>query len=275
MNETQLSPSSPPAGDNATPPPSCSLSPLAPAPLSPSRSPTLRPSLAKGLSAARANLLPGVILWMAGVLVLTGYYTLPSVNSAMRWVGDVKEWGGFFFAAISTATFGGLIPVLLRPLSRTGTLRDAMRGLPFLLIFWAIKGVEVDLLYRGQAALFGNGRDVITLTLKTLVDQGVYVPLWAIPTTVFAFFWRDCGYSLRATRRRLGRAWYRRRVLPVLLANLGLWTPMVLVIYALPLPLQLPVQNLVLCLWSLMLIFLTAEEGEGEGEGTGAEELKG
>ena len=232
--------------------------------------PTVRQAALRGLRAARVNLLPGVMLWVAGAAVLTGYYTLPAVHEAMRRVGEVKDAGGFLFAAASTAIFGGLIPVLLRPLSRAITLREAMRDLPFLLVFWAIKGVEVDLLYRGQAAMLGTGTDPLTLGLKTLVDQAVYVPLWAIPSTVLAFFWRDCGYSVRETRRRLGRAWYRRRVLPVLLANLGLWTPMVLVIYALPTPLQLPVQNLVLCLWSLMLIFLT---GEDDGEGEVAAEL--
>ena len=47
--------------------------------------------------------------------------------------------------------------------------------------------------------------------------------------------------------------WYARRALPMLLANIGVWLPLVCIIYALPTPLQLPLQNIVLCFFTLML----------------------
>jgi hypothetical protein len=60
----------------------------------------------------------------------------------------------------------------------------------------------------------------------------------------------------------MGERWYRRRVLPVMVSNWGVWIPAVSIIYMLPPALQLPLQNLVLCLWALMLIFLTSPRGE-------------
>jgi hypothetical protein len=50
-----------------------------------------------------------------------------------------------------------------------------------------------------------------------------------------------------------GGQWYRRKVLPVLISNLGVWVPTVCIIYALPTALQLPLQNLVLCFFTLLL----------------------
>ncbi|MDX1682278.1 MAG: hypothetical protein R3336_04065, partial [Phycisphaeraceae bacterium] len=137
--------------------------------------------------------------------------------------------------------------------------QDKSRGiswLVFLTVFWATKGIEVDLLYRLQTWMFGDGRDPATLVVKVLVDQGVYVPIWAIPSTVLAFHLHDCRYRLKHAWQTLGPHWYRRRVVPLMLANLGVWIPAVTLIYCMPAPLQLPTQNLVLCLWSLMVIFI-------------------
>ncbi|MDY7107501.1 MAG: hypothetical protein SYC29_02585, partial [Planctomycetota bacterium] len=124
----------------------------------------------------------------------------------------------------------------------------------------ATKGIEVDALYRLQATMFGEGARIGIILPKVLIDQFVYVPLWAVPSTVIAYLWRDCGYRLPALRRHLGRRWYRRRVVPLMLSNWGVWVPTVAIIYCLKLPLQLPVQNLILCLWALLVMFLTDEE---------------
>ena len=221
----------------------------------------------QGWAAAKVNVLPAVLLWLTGTAVLLGYWFAPPVQDLLAEVAKVRLAYGFAFAAVSTATFGGLLPLLLRPLAkhgRAGGWRGTLRDLPFFIVFWGVKGIEVDLLYRGLALLLGDHATPSTILLKTLIDQGIYVPLWAVPSTVLVFLWKDTGYSLKRTRRELGEHGYRRRMLPVLLANWWVWTPTVVLIYALPLALQLPMQNLVLCLWSLMLLFMTRQDGTAD-----------
>ena len=211
-----------------------------------------------GLLAARANAVPGLLLTVFAVGLLLSYWNLPAVEAALQRVGTWKLRGGFAFSAVSTALFGGIIPGLVqraRPL-----LRHTMpwRHLAFLTLFWAYKGVEVDLLYRLQADWFGNGQGLGTILPKVAVDQGLYVPLLAVPPTALAYAFKDADLSLRRTlapihRQGLGR-WVYEVAFPLLLSNWGVWIPAVVVIYCLPLPLQLPMQNLVLCFWSLLLI---------------------
>jgi hypothetical protein len=59
------------------------------------------------------------------------------------------------------------------------------------------------------------------------------------------------GAALAADVRVPG--WYRRRVLPLLIGNIGVWVPAVAIIYLLPTPLQLPLQNIVLCFYTLVV----------------------
>jgi hypothetical protein len=63
------------------------------------------------------------------------------------------------------------------------------------------------------------------------------------------------GSALVADMRAGG--WIRRRVVPVLISNLGVWLPAACIIYALPTPLQLPLQNLVLCFFTLLVAHQT------------------
>jgi hypothetical protein len=42
-----------------------------------------------------------------------------------------------------------------------------------------------------------------------------------------------------------------------MVANMGVWLPAVIIIYALPTPLQLPLQNIVLCFYTLIVAYQT------------------
>jgi len=92
------------------------------------------------------------------------------------------------------------------------------------------------------------------------LDQFVYCPLFAVPITVLVYAWIEEHYRAApvVTDVRAGQ-WYRRRVVPVLISNFGVWIPAVCIIYALPTPLQLPLQNIVLCFFTLLLAHVTAK----------------
>jgi hypothetical protein len=177
------------------------------------------------------------------------------MRSTLESVAEFKKTWNYLFAMVSTAIAGGLIPGLV--MRAMGDRRPAWgRYLLLITVFWAAKGAEVNFLYETQALVLGEKTDVWTLAIKMFFDQFIYCPIWAVPTMAIGYTLIDSGWAgLR--RDWMQGSWYARCVLPILLANWGVWVPTVLLVYSLPTPLQLPVQNLVLCLWALMVSVLT------------------
>ncbi len=143
----------------------------------------------------------------------------------------------------------------------SGRVARASRSpeLMFYLLFWAWKGVEVDAFYRLQGLAFGGGNDFRTILLKVLVDQLFYAPLISAPVQVLAFLWKDCGFSVAATRAALAQQPLLPRTLMVIFSTWVVWVPAVSIVYALPSVLQIPLFNLVLCFWSLLMSFLSRQ----------------
>ncbi len=210
-----------------------------------------------GLAAARANLGPGLALIAVALAIVVSYDTLPAFTESLDALARFREQRGLIFAIISTALFGGTIPIIIQQL-RPSTRRAApWPTLLFLTFFWGLKGIEVEFLYKLEAQCFGDNPQWTTILLKTFFDQFIYCVIWAVPVTTLAYLFNDCGRDLGATRRRLSPGWYARYVLPTLLANWGVWIPAVALIYSLKLPLQLPVQNIVLCLWAILMLSMS------------------
>lgn len=191
--------------------------------------------------------------------VLLGYHYWPAFHDALEVIRGWKLRFGYLFSAVSTAVFGGLLPLLFRLIPLETRKDPQWRFLPFFLGYWALRGVEVDALYRFQAWMFGDTATPWVVVVKVVIDQFVYCPLWAVPIMIIAYMWKDSGFRFAELRRRLGGEWFPSRCLPLLLASWGVWIPTVAVIYTLPLALQLPLQNLVLCLFVLLAMILTGE----------------
>jgi hypothetical protein len=115
--------------------------------------------------------------------------------------------------------------------------------------------VVIDLLYRGEARLFGGDARPLTVLEKVAFDQFVFSPQWLI-FIVLLFLWRQRGYSLAATLPVVRPGFYRARVLPLLIPNWLFWIPMVSIIYALPVPLQFLLFVPALAAWSLIMVFI-------------------
>ncbi|MEM8495168.1 MAG: Mpv17/PMP22 family protein, partial [Planctomycetota bacterium] len=146
--------------------------------------------------------------------------------------------------------------------------RPDARDLAYFTVFWAVKGIEIQLLYTVLDAVVGSGASVGVILGKLVIDMAFYCPVWAVPTTLLAYQFRESGFSLSAVRRGpLGRGighWVRWSVFPVVINNWCVWIPAVIVIYTMPLALQLPFQNLVLCFWCLVLAFLSDAVTNGQ-----------
>ena len=233
---------------------------------------SFRSALKTGWQAALKNRIPGLFLWLTGMAFIVGYYGVPPVKESLERVGQFKLACGWQFSLFSTALFGGLIPSLVtlcltrKPNEQNEAVQQNAKGIHIPsqgeilvanTILWGLKGVEIDLFYQFQGWLFGTAADWQTVTIKTICDQFLMVPVLGMVNVVLFYHWQANGYSIRKAWMTLGRDWYGRLVLPPLIANWFIWVPAVAMIYCLPSALQLPVQNLILCFWVLILAVFT------------------
>jgi len=211
-----------------------------------------------GLRGARANLVPGLILqFFALALVVAYYYHAPTRELCSK-LGAFRTEQGFVYSLFATSFFGGVLPCLYMKLIPATRGRYNLKQNLYLILFWAYKGVEVDLWYRILARYIGTGNNVGTIIIKTVLDQFVICPLFFVPVTVIVYAWCETRFNTRALVDDLRTpGWYRRRVPPMLMSNLGVWVPTVCIIYSLPSALQIPLFNLVLCFFTLLIAHIS------------------
>ncbi|HEY0945748.1 MAG TPA: hypothetical protein VGD81_10785 [Opitutaceae bacterium] len=212
-----------------------------------------------GLRGARANLVPGLFLQAGALVLVLAYYQHAPTRAALGRLSEIRAEAGVGFAILSTALCGGLLPFLYLRLQRATRTRYTWRQGLALMAFWGYKGLEIDVWYRILAATVGEGTGPRIVAAKMILDQFVYCPLFAVPLAALVYEWVEHGFdstALAADMRK--QRWYARRVLPMLISNLGVWVPAVCFIYALPTPLQLPLQNLVLVFFTLLVAHLSS-----------------
>jgi hypothetical protein len=213
----------------------------------------------ESLAAAKANVLPALVLQCFALAVVLGYYFLPPFHSALQSLAGLKARGGFLYSALSTSLFGGLLPFLylrLNPGTKAGTLWSF---LPFYILYWAYRGVEIDALYRLQSVMFGSGASAAVIIPKVAFDQFVYNPVIAGPGQLLAYGWMNSGYDFAYFRGIDWKRFFSERLVTALVSTWGVWIPMVTIIYCLPSDLQIPLFSIVLCFWVLILTAITGK----------------
>jgi len=221
--------------------------------------PQNRTPLTLGWEAARANLVPALFIQALMLALLIGYYMSPAFAEFLEKVALFKLRHGLLFVIAAAATAGALLPELFLILFFQGgrVSRRNLRNLCFTIPIWAFDGVLVDLLYRSEAAWFGNVVTVPVVLAKICVDQFGYNPLFAAPFEVLAYEWKNSGFSLESLGRSLTWTHYRDKVIPTLLATWVVWMPLMAIIYSLPLVLQFQLFSLALTFWVLLLTYMT------------------
>ncbi len=203
-------------------------------------------------AALKENLLPGLCLQAFALAIAVAYFQWPAAAPVFNYFADLKLAYGWRYAMLSTALFGGLIPFLYLWLN--GQVKQSvMPVLMFYLLFWAYKGVEVDILYRAQAYWFGLEADWVTLAKKVSVDQFIYGTLWAAPSMAIGYLWKESQFKLSYLKKKLTREFFFLQIPTTLVTNWLIWLPAVIVIYSMPPALQIPLFNLVLCFFVLLL----------------------
>jgi len=142
-----------------------------------------RTPLTLGWEAARANAIPALIIQAIMLALLVAYYTNHTVFLGLNDLADYKSAHGLIFVVVASIVAGAIIPEIFLILFFQGGRPNQrnFRNLLFTVPVWGFDGTLVDLLYRSQAAWFG---DVVTLPVvcaKICVDQFGYNPFFAAP----------------------------------------------------------------------------------------------
>ena len=218
-----------------------------------------RAPLKIGWEAARANLVPGLLIQMVMLALLAGYYLSPAIAGLLNDFAALKERFGFTFVIIAAVVAGALIPELFLIVffQRGRPARKNLRNLLFTVPIWAIDGSLVDLLYRSEAAWLGNVVTIPVVLAKICIDQFGYNPFFAAPFGILTYEWKNSGFSLESLVRGFTWSHYRNKIVPTLLATWAVWIPLMAIIYSLPLALQFPLFSLALTFWVLLLTYMT------------------
>jgi len=218
-----------------------------------------RTSLALGWEAAKANAVPGLVLQAAMLFVLIGYYLSAPFANFLNRLAQFKNEHGFAFVVGAAVLAGAIVPELFVILffQRCRFRRQNLRNLAFTVPTWGIDGILVDLMYRLNAAWFGDVTTVWVVTAKILVDQLGYNPFFAAPAEVLVYEWKNEGFSWQSVRRAFTWGHYRDKIVPTLLATWAVWGPLMAIIYSLPFALQFPLFSIALTFWVLLLTYMT------------------
>lgn len=219
-----------------------------------------------GFRAARANLVPGLLIQVLMVALVLVYYFVAPAHGWFQALAVAKAQWGYGFSFASAVVAGALLPTLLKWLTiqRGRFSRADLFELLFLCIFWGCDGMIIDCFYRFQAVIFGAQADFSVVCKKVLVDQFIYNPLFAAPYTVACFEFKNMRYDWRQIGSLFTAEFYRRQAIPALFATWAVWIPVTSAIYALPSLLQIPLFALALTFWSLLVTYITAKAPAAE-----------
>ncbi len=217
-----------------------------------------------GLRAARANLVPGLIVQALMVALVLGYYFVPSSRFLLQSLADAKDKIGLPFPMLATFLAGAVAPEIVKILyfQRGRPRKNNVYVMSFTGINWACQGAIVYYMYRMQSHIFGDAIDFRTIAPKVLVDQFLFNPFFAAIVNTIVYDLVHRGFSGRNLRSCLTWQYYKSNVLPVLVATWGVWVPIVTAVYSLPQPLQFPLFMLSLTFWAILLAWIGGRQAE-------------
>lgn len=217
-----------------------------------------------GLRAVANHWKPFLLIQLAAVGCVIAYYNSQRFQLVADVLQDWKVSGGIPLAFLAGALAGGFLPEVARILTRTAEGRGWKRWQKVLwtALVFGLVGVFVDLFYKLQAMIFGNGIDPATLAYKTAFDMFCFAPLFCIPFEVVSLQWPQKGYRLDALARGMDWPTYRENVLPALLPCWAFWIPVLVCVYTMPLNLQFVFAILAEAAWSIIVVFVAADVGD-------------
>ena len=212
-----------------------------------------------GWESVRANAVPMVVLWLLAAMTVIGYYFVPGFA---RLLDPLKCWqteSGWVAAFLNRVIFCGVIPGIF--LLSVKSIRPPRPLLTIVVysLWGGLWGVACDGFFTLQTAMFGAGTDLATLAKKTLVDQLVWNVFLCTPVNAVFFPWVARDFRAGARRSCLD---FLQDCLVLLVANWIVWIPVMVAVYAFPLPLQIQLVGLAGSFWMLVALRAAARKGD-------------
>lgn len=222
---------------------------------------SFRGALTEGWEAARLNARAILLIQATAVATVILYYQWPAFAAATRGIDPWRQRWGLPLTFVLGFIAGGLIPEIAKLLTRQVTKLDRawLSDTAFIGFVYGCIGIQVDVFYRLQAIWFGHSVDWVTIAKKLFVDMAIAAPIIFIPFTVGMFLWREHRFRLAAFRELFTLKTYRERILNIQIVNWFVWVPVLIAVYALPLPLQFPLSALVEACWSLLMVVMATK----------------
>ena len=220
-------------------------------------------TIQKAFDAVKANVKPGIALWIILVIFMSCYWKIPAFKASLGSLGELKAEIGYLFSFTVYFVFAGILPEILKiiMLQNCRPVKKNLTEMVYTGLIFGIVGVVVDIFYKIQGSIFGSGKSISVLTCKTLVDQFIFSPI--INTNIIlAYLWREHKFNYHATRKSLCVSKMINKMIPIMLANWSVWIPGVIVIYAMPSDLQIPIASFILCFWVLIITFMSRESNQ-------------
>ena len=207
-----------------------------------------------GLTSARANLVPMLVLQVLAVALVVAYHVSDGLRDVLAVVADWHERWGWLSAFLSQGFFCGLLPGLFLTVHRL--IRPSRLALTILaqVVWCGTFGIACNELFRLMAAVLGDSAAWPVVLAKATFDQFVWTVAVIAPANAVFFFWLGRDFSFVRTRREWPRPFFRRMVLPNLIPNWIVWIPVSLAVFSFPYALQIHVNGLVCTFWTLMCL---------------------
>ena len=218
---------------------------------------TILGALRIGLASARANLVPMVVLGFLAAMTAFGYYFIPGASSLLEPVRCWQEECGPIAAFLNRLIFCGVIPGALMVSIKSIRPAFPTRVLIAQVLWCGVWGVICDRMYIAVDMIFGSGRNLLSIFVKTAFDQLPWTVLVVMPCNAAFYFWLARGFSLGRTVSDWprGRFW-QTLVLPFVVTNWCVWIPVTVAVFALPLALRVQISGLASSYWTLVCLHL-------------------
>ena len=219
----------------------------------------LTQALRSGFASVRENVVPMAVLWFLSCLLVFGYYHGSVVAAVLEPLSRWQTEHGAVAAFLNRVVFCGLIPGAFLLTVKALRPRRAWLVILAYCLWGGGWGVLCDWFFTFQAAVFGEGRDCLTLFKKTMVDQLVWNVFICTPVNALFFPW--LARDFRLGPKRSWRRFLLDDCLVLLIANWIVWMPVSVAVYAFPLPLQIQLVGLASSFWMLVALRAAAKGG--------------
>lgn len=219
--------------------------------------------LAPGIRAIKASWPAMVAIQVCLLLVLLGFFFVPSVKVFLDQLAVYKDKAGVFSAVIAGFVSGGILPELAKLVS--GKLKKTdqawLRQTIYNGFVYSIISICVYFLYKFLDGVFGPTTNAFILAEKVLFDQLIFSPFLSIPLAFHLFGWRDAGYKPSYAKNLLDRSFYAKHIWPPLVMCWAFWGPAVTCIYIFPERVQFVLSFMCQGAWSLIFVIMVKDSG--------------